>query len=305
VKEDNQPFKERFTIQDLENLTGIQAHTIRIWEKRYDLLHPLRAGNNIRYYAHTDLVKLLNISALYRRNFKISKIASMSDTELVETVRKISLQNPDDEDANHALKLAMLNYDQPLFDETCRKLSRTMSFREIFHNVFLPLLNEIGLMWQTETITISHEHFLSNLIRQKILLQAEQLQSEGYAAGAKVFVLYLPANEVHELGLLYSHYELLAHGHRSIYLGQSVPIEALLDLHGVYPQITFITSFTTQPADDKLEDYLKKVSGSILRKGKDELWVSGRKIHTMTSKPKLAGIKYIMSPDDFLKAIEV
>ena len=303
MQQEHQPFKERYTIQDLENLSGIKAHTLRIWEKRYGLLNPARAGNNVRYYSPGDLKKLLNVAALYRHNYKISGIASLTLKQLTDAVRKETLQDFTDDFAIHALKLAMLTYNQPLFDQTFIKLLAQKPFGDIFRTVLLPVLNEIGLMWQTETLTIAHEHFLSNLIRQKILLQVEQLQTAPFPANAKVFVLFLPVNEVHELGLMYSHYEILLRRHRSIYLGQSVPIEALKDLQTVFPAITFVTAFTIRPSDENLIDYLKKVSQSLLRKGKDELWVSGRKIQSLSRKPKLEGIKYLPSPEAFLKAL--
>jgi MerR family transcriptional regulator, light-induced transcriptional regulator len=303
VTQENLPFKERYTIQDLENLSGIQAHTLRIWEKRYDLLHPVRAGNNVRYYCHKELQKLLNIAALYHHDYKISKIAALSETELLDTVRQETLADLRGDYAGHSLKLAMLNYDQALFDQTVQNLLSQKSFRDCFRTVFLPFLNEIGLLWQTGVITIAHEHFLSNLLRQKILYQVDQLHTTQIRPDAKVFVLFLPLNEVHELGLLYSHYELLLHGHRSIYLGQSVPVEALADLQAGFPAITFITSCTIHPQDEKISAFLKDFSSNLLRKGKDELWVSGRKIQDPKTRTKLHGVRYILSPDEFLKAI--
>lgn len=304
MSKEYQPFKDLYTIQDLENLSGILAHTLRIWEKRYDLLHPVRAGNNVRYYAQDDLLKLLNVAALYRLNYKISKIAALSAEELVETVRTESKKTFTLDLAGHALKTAMFRFDQPLFDQAFKRLLADKSFSDVFNTILLPLLYEIGMLWQTDTITIAHEHFLTNLIRQKILLQVEHLHSARVARDTKVFVLFLPVNEVHELGLLYSHYELLAHGYRSIYLGQSVPLETLKDLQSVYPQITFVTSFTIQPSDEKLNEYIEMIAHSLLRKRKDECWISGRKIHAMTTKPKLTGIKYLLSSEDFLKRID-
>jgi DNA-binding transcriptional MerR regulator len=303
VSQENQPFKDRYTIQDLENLSGIQAHTLRIWEKRYDLLHPVRAGNNVRYYCHTELQKLLNIAALYHHDYKISKIAALSPAELTETVQKATLSDQTGDFAPHSLRMAMLTYDQALFDQTTQQLLSRKSFREVFRTVFLPFLNDIGVLWQTGVITIAHEHFLSNLLRQKILYQIDQLHATPARPDAKVFVLFLPVNEVHELGLLYSQYELLLHGHRTIYLGQSVPLESLRDLQTVFPSITFISACTTHPQDNKLVDYLKEVANDILRKGKDDLWISGRKIQAPENRPKLQGIKYLLSPEDFLKAL--
>lgn len=303
VAKDNQPFKERYTIQDLEGLSGIQAHTIRIWEKRYDLLHPIRLGNNVRYYSHKNLQKLLNVAALYHQGFKISRIASLTEADLEETVRKEMLVDHQGDFAGHSLRMAMLNFDHALFDQTIHLLLAQKTFREVFRTVFLPFLNEIGLMWQTSVITVAHEHFLSNLLRQKILYQIDQLHAITVDPDQKVFVLFLPDCEVHELGLLYAQYELMLHGCRTIYLGQSVPLESLSDLQTAFPAIIFITSFTIHPQDDKVADYLKSVSKNLLRKGYDELWVSGRKIHNPNIRVKIKGIRYIMGADEFIESI--
>lgn len=297
------PFKDWYTIQDLENLSGIQAHTLRIWEKRYDLLHPVRGSNNIRYYSPQELRKWLNISALYHQGWKISKIAALSTTELVEHVRQATRKDATGHLAMQSLIAAMLTFDQPLFDETVTQLLSQKPFREVFRTVFIPLLQETGLMWQTETITVAQEHFLSNLLRQKLLHQIEQLPSGISTTDKNVYVLFLPANEVHELGLLFSYYELTLHGKRCIYLGQSVPVDSLRDLKNHFPRLVYVTAFTIQPSDEQVDTYLSAMSRELLRKGKDELWVSGRKIQSAVSKPALPGIHYILSPEDFLKRL--
>lgn len=303
VAQDNHPFKERYTIQDLEGLSGIQAHTLRIWEKRFDLLHPMRSGNNVRYYSHKDLQKLLNIAALYHQGYKISRIASLTEADLEETVRKEMLVDYQGDYAGLSLRMAMLNYDHVLFDQTIHLLLAQKTFREVFRTVFLPFLNDIGLMWQTSVITVAHEHFLSNLLRQKILYQIDQLHAITVVPEQKVFVLFLPDNEVHELGLLYAQYELMLHGCRTIYLGQSVPLESLSDLQTSFPAIIFITSFTIHPQDDKVVDYLKSVSKNLLRKGCDELWVSGRKVQNPNAREKIKGIRYIKGADEFIESV--
>jgi hypothetical protein len=131
----------------------------------------------------------------------------------------------------------------------------------------------------------------------------EQLQTIPPSSGHKVYVLFLPSNEVHELGLLYSYYELLLHGRRCIYLGQSVPLDSLHDLKLHFQELVYITAFTIHPPDEKLKEYLEAISGSLLRKGKDQLWVSGRKIQSVTGRPKIQGIHYILSPEDFLRRL--
>lgn len=297
------PFKERYTIQDLENLSGIQAHTLRMWEKRYNLLHPVRAGNNVRYYSPQDLLKWLNVTALYHQGLKISKIAALSNKELQEHVKQATQSDASGQLIIHTLKTAMMTFDQPLFDATIGPLLVQKPFREVFRTVCIPLLQETGLMWQTNTITVAHEHFLSNLLRQKLLHQIELLMARPSSNSKKVYVLFLPSNEVHELGLLYSYYELLIHGHRCIYLGQSVPLDALQDVKTYFPRLIYITAFTIYPADEHLKDYLHTISRDLLRKGKDELWVSGRKIQPASCRPALAGIHYLLSPEAFLKKL--
>lgn len=297
------PFKDWYTIQDLENLSGIQAHTLRMWEKRYDLLHPSRAGNNVRYYSPKDLRKWLNVAALYQQGMKISKIAALSEKELQGQVLQATQSDTTGQLVIHTLKTAMMTFDQPLFDATIGPLLAQKPFREVFRMVCIPLLQETGLMWQTNTITVAHEHFLSNLLRQKLLHQIEQCGAGQSSASKKVYVLFLPSNEVHELGLLFSYYELLSHGQRCIYLGQSVPLDALQELKAFFPRLIYITAFTIQPAEERLKQYLQTLSRDLLRKGKDQLWVSGRKIQSASSRPPFPGIHYILSPEDFIRKL--
>ncbi|MEM6515934.1 MAG: MerR family transcriptional regulator, partial [Bacteroidota bacterium] len=192
--------KSSFSIKDLENLTGVKAHTIRIWEKRYNLLEPERTETNIRTYDLKNLQKLLNISYLNANGFKISKIAAMDSTEISESVKETAKKDITHNHAISTFKLAMLNFDQKLFYETYSGLENEKGFINIFYDDFMPLMGEIGMLWQTDTITPAHEHFLTTLIRQKLLTSTEEIQSKNIVTKEQVFVLYLPDNEVHELG---------------------------------------------------------------------------------------------------------
>ncbi len=230
--------KEQFSIKDLENLSGIKAHTIRIWEKRYGLLSPERTDTNIRYYSLEALQKLLNVSLLNSNGYKISKIAQLPEDKIPVAVREMIVKKGVNNYTVNSFKLAMLNFDYKLFNATYNQLLVQKSFREIFLNIFVQLLDDVGLLWQSKTITPAHEHFVSNLIKQKIYLHIENLQLQASEKDNKVFVLFLPLNEIHELGLLYLHLEFLLHGYPSIYLGQSVPAENLKDLQSIYKNIT-------------------------------------------------------------------
>ena len=184
--------KNVFSIKDLENLSGIKAHTIRIWEKRYNILEPMRTDTNIRYYNLASLQKLLNITLLHNHGYKISKISKYPEHSIPSLVKEIISEKSAKHHAINSFKMAMMNFDQALFFNTYNNLLSEKSFREIFYEVFLPLMNEIGLLWQTDTLTPAHEHFISYLIKQKILINTEKLQTTSPPKTDKVFVLYLP-----------------------------------------------------------------------------------------------------------------
>jgi len=270
--------KTEFTIRDLENFSGIKAHTIRIWEKRYNLFQPQRTDSNIRYYNLNNLQKLLNVSLLYNSGLKISKIADLSEDKIALRVRELVFKEGFESEASNSLKLAMLNFDERLFNQIYNNLLATTSFQNIFIKIFKPFLNEVGVLWQVNSITPAHEHFITNLIKQKIHINIEKIQQLPSTKKSKKFVLYLPMHEIHELGLLYLHFELLMRGYNSIYLGQSVPVDNLQDLKNSDNTTCFITYLTVEPSKDSVITYLNQVYTSILKNSKDSLWVLGYKI---------------------------
>lgn len=268
--------KSQFSIKDLENLTGIKAHTIRIWEKRYKLLEPKRTETNIRYYDLANFQKLLNISYLNNNGYKISKITSFKECEIQKLVRELASNNDVDNYAINALKLAMLNFDQVLFYNTYESLLKEKSFTSIFYDVFIPLLTDMGLLWQTDTITIAHEHFITTLIRQKIIANTEKIQSKQVNNSRKTFVLYLPDNEIHELGLMFINYEILNYGYHSIFLGSSVPIESLTDIQNYYDDVTFVSYFTVKPEKENINKYISTIDNIILKPTQSKFWILGQ-----------------------------
>ncbi|MGJ8593882.1 MAG: MerR family transcriptional regulator [Aquaticitalea sp.] len=296
-------FKSTFSIKDLEHLSGIKAHTIRIWEKRYNLLQPERTDTNIRYYDLESLQMLLNVSYLNSNGYKISKIASLTKEEVAALVRKFSVNNESNDHALNLFKLAMLNFDQHLFYSTYNNLSKEKSFNEIFFETFIPLLSEIGVLWQTDTITPAHEHFISTLIRQKICANTENYQSKNQTNRESTFVLFLPDNEIHELGLLYLNLEITAKGHHSILLGPSVPINNLLDLLSHHKEITFISYFTVQPEKEQLDNYLKEFEETILSKENTKFWILGKMVEYINTKQLPDSIRTFKSINELVKEI--
>ena len=276
--------KSTFSIKDLENLSGIKAHTIRIWEKRYNLFQPNRTDTNIRCYDIENLQKLLNVTFLYNNGYKISKISQLGEDKIPSVVRNLVSEQSDNGHVLNSFKMSMMNFDQALFFKTYNALLKEKSFREIFYEDFIPFLNEVGLLWQTDTIKPSHEHFICALIKQKILVNTEKLQFSTPTNNSKTFVLYLPDNEIHELGLMFINYEILSKGYQAIFLGQSIPIFSLKDLIRLYDNIVFVSYFTVQPDKENIMPYLKDFHDLLLKNTTSELWISGKMLQEINQK---------------------
>ena len=268
--------KTSFSIKNLEHLSGIKAHTIRIWEKRYNLFEPERTETNIRLYNLDSLQKLLNVSLLYKNGFKISKIAKMEVLEIKEKVHTITLQKSPYDWSLGLFKLSMINFDQRMFTNTFDELLEKMSFGEIYQSIFTPLMIELGVLWQTNSISPSHEHFVTSLIKQKIHSLCEKLQEIQPLNANKTFVLYIPDNEIHELGLLYLNYEILFRGYKTIFLGQSVPTASLSNFQDKSEKMIFVSCFTIEPNQDRVVEYLEEFEKEVLSSEEEsELWITG------------------------------
>lgn len=268
--------KSAFTIKDLENLSGIKAHTIRVWEKRYEILQPLRTDTNIRVYDVKSLQKLLNINTLNTFGYKISNIAKLPEERIPQMVKEIMNKKTLGEHVLRDFKLAMVNFDTKLFLDTYNKLLVEKPFTEIFYECFMPFLHEVGNLWQTDTITPAHEHFISNLIKQKIMVNIEPLQLQEPKHTDRTYVLYLPEGEIHEIGLMHINYELLRHGYHTIYLGESVPTDDLVKITHNISNVTFVTYVTIKPALKELNGYIEQMKNEVLNENDKKLFVFGR-----------------------------
>jgi len=249
-----------FTIKELESFTGIKAHTIRIWEQRYNLLHPDRTDTNIRRYTDNDLKRLLNISLLIGLGHKISNIAKMTEQEVKDIILKVNdKDNGPDNHHQHVLKIAMLNYDENLFSNVVDSYIEAKGLSATFVEVILPFLHEIGVMWQADAICPAQEHFISCLIRQKLFHQIENLKGSPVTK-ERSLVLYLPELEIHEISLIMIQHIFKSNGYKTIFLGQSVPLEDLIQVHQRLGEVDFISILTTNPLPLLMPDYLKKIS---------------------------------------------
>jgi DNA-binding transcriptional MerR regulator len=268
--------KSTFSIKNLETFSGIKAHTLRIWEKRYNLLEPERTKTNIRRYSLDNLRKLLNVTLLYNHGFKISKISCLSLEEISVSVSNIALKENSEQIAINALKLAMINFDCELFNKTYDEFISHSKFEFIFMDVFMPLMKELGILWQTGAISATHEHFITNLIKQKIHVQTERVQlSIKKNTDHPVFVLFLPENEIHELGILYLNYLTLSKGLRTILLGQSIQISSLENLYTYKKSFNFVTYLTVEPNKKEIMPYLNLFNEKLLLNTNSKLIIFG------------------------------
>lgn len=264
-----------YSIKELEQLSGIKAHTIRIWEKRHHLIEPQRTLTNIRYYSDYDLKKIINVSLLTTNGFKISNIARMSEEELSNSVLELSHTKNKAEIHIDQLVTTMLDLDEEKFERELDALEAKYDFETTITQVVYPFLEKIGLLWQTGNITPAHEHFISNLIRQRIIVSIASLPQVSQATLR--IVLFLPENELHEIGLLFYHYIARKNGFKTFYLGQSVPHEDLKTVCSIHRPHFLVTSLTSAPSADLLNSYLQKLcsdfpnskifaSGAVLRR---------------------------------------
>ena len=251
----------QYSIKQLEGLSGIKAHTIRIWEQRYQLLVPHRTDTNIRFYDDDHLKKILNVALLNEKGFKISKIANFSENQILETVKGLEVEKDPEFSKDSKMKsliLALLKLDEALFHEIIDSELRNFGFYSTIKEVIYPLLNSIGLLWGIQKVNPAQEHFISNLIRQKIITATENLKNN--PSHKTTFVLYLPENELHEMGLLVANYFLRQKGHRTIYLGQNVPkedLKVIVEESGAQNVLTFMT---TKASKKKVETHLNFVT---------------------------------------------
>jgi len=247
-----------YSIRDLEKLSGVKAHTIRIWEKRYQLLKPRRTDTNIRYYLDEDVKTLLNTALLNRNGYKISKIAQMNTEELNETILQISSNKGNVQMQSDALTLAMLELDESKFNSTLQKHIDENGFKDAMLHVILPFLDRLSILWMTGSVMPVQENYIAGLIRQKIYVAIDNLPFQ--RKGVPSFVLYLPEGENQELSLLFVHYLLRLEGFYVINLGQGVSLKDLQEARKIYETDYIFTLLNTGLMKQSVKEYVDDLS---------------------------------------------
>ncbi len=265
----------QYSIKDLENLSSIKAHTIRIWEKRYSLIEPARTDTNIRYYNDEDVKKLLNVAVLVQNGVKISHVAKLSPEEIKQKAAFI-LQNPNDVDNQvKNLIISMVELSESKFEKILNKSIITMGFEKTMMYLVYPFLEQIGVMWQTGSINPAQEHFISNLIRQKLMVAIDGIEPDPVRKRRK-FILFLPEGELHELGLLFYSYLIKVRGHEVLYLGQATPLSSVSEASEIWPA-DYVVFFVISSYSGTLHnEYVKEVSNTFPNK---QILVAGQQIN--------------------------
>jgi MerR family transcriptional regulator, light-induced transcriptional regulator len=270
----------KYSIKELEKLSGIKAHTIRIWEKRHRLIEPQRTNTNIRFYSDDDLKKIMNVSLLNSNGIKISRIAEMSGEEINQRILELSETKSDAVIYIDQLVVAMVDLDEAKFEKILSSLVLRFTFERTIVEIVYPFLDKIGVLWQTHNISPAQEHFISNLIRQKLIVAIDALPIA--PATAKRALLFLPENEMHELGLLFHHYLIRKSGYRTFYLGQMVPHPDLISVYNVHTPDILVTSIITSTPKSLLEKYIARLSVDF---SSAKIFIAGAQVKGINATP--------------------
>jgi DNA-binding transcriptional MerR regulator len=248
----------KYSIKDIERLSGIKAHTLRIWEKRYGIIEPERTPTNIRYYTNEDLKKILNIAILNNYGIKISKIVGLSPEELHNKVIEITNQEVEENIQIESLIVAMVELDESRFEKILANCILRLGFEKTILQIVYPFFRKVGILWQAGAINPAQEHFITNLIRQKLIVAIDS-QGMMVKEGAKRFLLFLPEGELHELGLLFYSYLIQKSGHKVLYLGQSVPLADVALVEKAHRADYVLTAALSISSAEDLNTLLQKV----------------------------------------------
>ncbi len=262
-----------YSIKDLEVLSGIKMHTIRIWEKRYNLLNPHRTDTNIRWYDDNDLKRLLNVSLLTKNGFKISKIAGWDNEIIKETVLKISLNKNSNSDYINQLLLLMVEMNTEGFTSLIEEILNKHDIEDAYFNIFFNVFNRVGMYWQVGSIFPAQEHFVTSLLRQKLIAAIDALETKQRKNSTMLFFTH--GNELHEMGLLFYSFLAKKNGFNVFYLGQAVPLSDLEKINNMKAIDFVFTTFINSISKPDLEDYLNQLKSCFPQQ---KIFISGQQI---------------------------
>jgi len=248
-----------YSIKEVENLTGIKAHTIRIWEKRYRIVKPSRTDTRIRFYSDDELKRLLNVSILNKNGVKISKISKLNDEQVLSKVSEITNNIKDVDSQIETLVGSMLELDEIKFDKVISAALITFGFEESLYKILYPFYQRVNLLWQVGSINTAQEQFALNLIRKKLLVEIDSINPFTNPKG-KTYLLFLPKGEFKEVELFFYKYIIKKRGHKALYLGQSVPIIDVIEVAKMHVPDFIFTYGPPLCSMEKFSEYVNILS---------------------------------------------
>jgi DNA-binding transcriptional MerR regulator len=253
-----------FSISDLQHLSGIKAHTIRMWEQRYQALRPNRSVGNTRYYDDSQLRRLLNIVSLLEFDYKVSELCSLPDIQIFHLIEgQLKSPMPADEAGEYLatqLIAAGMSFDEYYFEKIFSNSILRLGLSQTYSKVLFPMLERIGFMWTANKISSAHEHFISNLVKQKLHSAIDALPPA--KANKDIWLLFLPENEFHEIGLLFSHYLIKLSGNQSIYLGANTPLDAIVSATEALNPKHILIFLVHNSGLEQTQNYINKLKGN-------------------------------------------
>lgn len=290
-------FRDKYFIKDVENITGIKAFTLRIWEQRYGMLVPKRTDTNIRYYEEEDLKYMMNVALLNVNGYKISKIAEMSREEVQRRTLNISESNTTYQNQIQALTSTMIEFNEKEFNKILSINVLKLGMEETTARIIFPLLQHVGILWLSGSINVAHEHFITNIIKQRLYSAIDQI-STPLLPIAKKFILFLPNGENHELSLLFASFMLKSRGHQVVYIGSSTPIEDLNQLFKVHKPDVLFCAVTNANSNMPIQVYVNTLSRNWPN---TTILLTGSQIVKRRDLKVASNCKVIANPDDFLE----
>ncbi|OIQ35912.1 MAG: MerR family transcriptional regulator [Bacteroidetes bacterium MedPE-SWsnd-G1] len=283
-----------YSMAQVETLTGIKGHTLRVWERRYSFLKPKRTNTNIRFYSDSEIRKLLNINLLINNGYRVSKIDKMNEDQVHDLVLEVNSASSAkfDDDLNR-LVLSMLEFDEDSFNSIFQRHVTRNGLLSTVINLLYPFLNHVGVLWTANKSIPAQEHFVSNLIRQKVITAIDMIPAA--KEDSNVIIMFLPENESHEIGLLLANYIARDLGFRVYYLGQNVPMLNIEEVNEKAFADLLLTMFVAPITEESRNRFMKYFGAMNL-----PIFISGN--FNMEGAPD--SFEYIGGPDHLIERLK-
>lgn len=293
---------DAFSISQLGQYAGVKPHTIRAWEKRYSALKPARSKGNTRYYDGLQMRRVLNIVSLIDAGYKVSELCVLPDEQLARLVDNFYRTNGNETEEYFISQLiaAGMTYDEPYFDQIFSRCLNRYKLKQAYLLVLLPMLNRIGIMWRCNKASVAHEHFISNMLRQKLFSAVDSLPSP--APSSPKWLLFLPENEFHDIGLLLAYNLVRLSGQQAIYLGSDIPSQVLRSaVEEIQPDNLFVF-LVNRNYPGSINSYILDLTRSFEN---GNIYIANQNCAHLAKAPGISRVRWLKTVDDFTSTLAI